>query len=140
MNPVVPTDRVVFRCSACELALTKPLARLDDLSRLSEKDGEDHVPQGFYLVAPDPGEDGGYYSEAAGQFLINLRDLRNTRRHPDGRRLNGCCGLDGCDGKNLVCVNGHEVGTERSDCWLAHSAALDPSAAEAAPEDSGRLR
>ncbi len=27
-------------------------------------------------------------------------------------RLNGCCGLDGCDGSNLVCARGHEVATE----------------------------
>jgi hypothetical protein len=26
----------------------------------------------------------------------------------------------GCDGVNTVCGNGHEVGTECSDCWMPH--------------------
>jgi hypothetical protein len=34
------------------------------------------------------------------------------------------CGLDGMDGPNLVCVNGHEIGTEKSDCWMPHAAVL----------------
>jgi hypothetical protein len=49
--------------------------------------------------------------------LVNLNDLVGTEHHQDRHRLNGCCGLDGCDGPNLVCPKGHEIGTERSDCW-----------------------
>lgn len=58
--------------------------------------------------------------------MINLEDAVNTRHHPDTRRLNGCCGLDGRDGLNTVCANGHEVGTEKSDCWMPHVLLLDP--------------
>jgi hypothetical protein len=27
----------------------------------------------------------------------------------------------------LLCSNGHEIGTERSDCWMAHGAVLLPA-------------
>jgi len=62
--------------------------------------------------------------DAQGRFVVNLADLVGTRPSPDGRRLSGCCGRDGLDGPNLVCVNGHEVGTEKSDCWMPHAAVL----------------
>ena len=110
--------------------MTAPLTLLDDPQLLREVDGEDHVPVGFFWPAPPPGQTGGYYTEAAGDFLVNLKDAINVRNHPDSKRLNGCCGLDGCDGRNTVCSNGHEVGTERSDCWMAHSLALDPNRVE----------
>jgi hypothetical protein len=119
---------VIFSCAHCGLPLTEPLSSLPDLSSLSEEDGKDHLPAGYYLVAPPPDEEGGYYTEATGQYLVNRKDVRNTKYHPNRGRLNGCCGLDGCDGKNLVCLNGHEVATERSDCWMAHSTTLDPVA------------
>jgi hypothetical protein len=119
---------VLFQCRICGLPLTQPLTRLDDPSRLCEEDEKAHVPRGFYWVAPDPADDGGYYTEAAGDLLVNLEDVTNTRHHPDRRRLTGCCGLDGCNGRNTVCERRHVVGTERSDCWHAHSLALDPAA------------
>jgi hypothetical protein len=119
----------VFRCSTCCIALTPPLRLLTDVSMLSEQEGEDHLPAGYYYywVAPPPDEVGGYYTDAAGEYLVHLKDAVNVLPHPDARRRNGCCGMDGCDGRNTVCANGHEVGIERSDCWLAHSLALDPS-------------
>lgn len=95
---------------------------LEDVSSLSKEDGTDHVPQGFYKV-----DDGDSYTQFAGQILVNLKDLLNTKYHPDPRRLNGCCGLDGTDGRNLMCLNGHEISPEMSDCWLAHVAALAPA-------------
>jgi len=64
------------------------------------------------------------YWSAAGRVLVNLADLVGTKHHPDYRRRAGCCGLDGLDGPNLVCSNGHEVGTEKSDCWMPHAAVL----------------
>ncbi|HPF38823.1 MAG TPA: hypothetical protein P5081_18535 [Phycisphaerae bacterium] len=60
-------------------------------------------------------------------MVIHLEDLCNTSHHPEGRRNNGCCGLDGCDGPNLVCPADHEIGTEKSDCWTPHAALLLPS-------------
>jgi len=52
-------------------------------------------------------------------IVLNLKDTINTKHHSDQSRLNGCCGLDGL-GMNTLCANGHEIGTERSDCWMPH--------------------
>lgn len=103
---------IVLRCVVCGIALTRPVEPLDDASLLCPEDGRPYVPEGRLWLS-----DGDYYP--IGEWALNLADLVNTRHHPDGRRLNGCCGLDGCDGINRVCANGHEVGTERSDCWWA---------------------
>lgn len=52
-------------------------------------------------------------------ILVHPDDVLDLRRHPDPRRLNGCCRLDGLDGPNLVCVScGAEIATEQSDCWV----------------------
>lgn len=52
------------------------------------------------------------------QYWVNLADvLPSVQKTTNARRLNGCCGLDGCDGPNRVCSCGAEVGTEQSDCW-----------------------
>ncbi|MFC7220704.1 hypothetical protein ACFQLX_21450 [Streptomyces polyrhachis] len=62
---------------------------------------------------------------AAGTFKVNFDasllilhpdDLPGVARHPDSRRLAGCCGIAGQDGPNLVCSGcGVEVATKESD-------------------------
>ncbi|MFJ4091817.1 hypothetical protein ACIPYS_09560 [Kitasatospora sp. NPDC089913] len=53
----------------------------------------------------------------AAAFVLHPDDLPGTAAHPDLGRRNGCCGLDGRDGPNLVCAAcGTEVATEQSDC------------------------
>ena len=47
-------------------------------------------------------------TDGRGRGLVNLTDLVAAKRHPDFHLLNGCCGLDGCDGPNLVCARGHQ--------------------------------
>lgn len=59
--------------------------------------------------------------------MVNLDDLTGAGWAKDGRRYNGCCGVDGLDGLNLVCPAGHDVGTEKSDCWMPHRAVFDPA-------------
>jgi hypothetical protein len=49
--------------------------------------------------------------------MLNRKDMINTHYHDDPRRMSGCCGPSGIDGVNMLCVNGHEVATESSDCW-----------------------
>lgn len=61
---------------------------------------------------------------------MNLNDLINSKYHSDSSRLNGCCGNDGLDGINRVCKNNHEIGTEKSDCWMPHFISLDPKLIE----------
>src|ERR1700735_5278426 len=98
----------VVCCTKCGTVLTVPLLEFIDDSMLSEKEGSDYIPRGYYVMS-----DGGLFTNTEGQFIVNLKDAVNTKRHSDARRLNGCCGLDGCDGMNTLCENGHEVGTER---------------------------
>jgi hypothetical protein len=93
---------------------------LKDESILNQKDGEAFIPEGYYWLS-----DGEYYTGSEGHWIANLANLINTKLHSDFRRSQGCCGLDGCHGLNRICQNGHEVGTERSDCWMAHSIVLD---------------
>ena len=82
------------------------------------EDGKPLAPQGFFSINSEE------YWTADGRFVVNLADLVGTKHHSDDHRLNGCCGLDGLDGPNLICTNGHEVGTEKSDCWMPHAAVL----------------
>ncbi|WP_276357679.1 hypothetical protein [Cohnella caldifontis] len=96
---------------------------MDDKLQLNEEDEQDYLPRGHYLI-----DDGHYYNEKSkGKFLINKIDLLNCEFRWDTKRLNGCCGADGCDGINQVCINKHEIGTLRSDCWMPHAVVLEPA-------------
>jgi uncharacterized protein (TIGR02996 family) len=115
----------VFRCAACRLQLTGPLWPLAGAVWLRGDDRSPLVPAGYYWFS-----DGTVGTGTEGHYCINLMDLRNVRPHPEPGRRNGCCGMDGCDGVNTVCGNGHEVGTECSDCWMPHFLHLAPDAIE----------
>ena len=93
-------------------------------------DGAPAVPEGFYAISDDD-----YWTGSSGLVLVNLADLTGTRHHPDSRRLSGCCGPMGEDGPNLVCERGHEIGTENSDCWMAHAAVLLPGVVHQSDEE-----
>ncbi|MEH7098472.1 hypothetical protein [Neobacillus vireti] len=82
---------------------------------INKNDEEDYIPEGYFVI--DNGEE---EIRTKGTIIINLKDLINSHYHPDAGRLNGCCGCDGLDGINRVCVNNHEIGTENSDCWMPH--------------------
>ncbi|WP_061860545.1 hypothetical protein [Priestia megaterium] len=114
-------------CKSCEIEISNVLTELRDLSLLNKEIGEDHtpsdyIPQGYFLIVGEDDE-----VDKKGTIIINLKDLINSKHHPDDHRLNGCCGLDGLDGMNRVCLNGHEIGTENSDCWMPHYIAINPS-------------
>lgn len=110
--------RTIFECPTCHKAITRPLLPLKLDQFVSREDRKPLVPQGFFAINSKE------YWTADGRFVVNLADLVGTKRHSDSGRLNGCCGLDGLDGPNLLCVDGHEVGTEKSDCWMPHAAVL----------------
>lgn len=103
-------------CRKCDIAVSDPLQELTDMNLLNETDGEDFIPKGYHLIS-----DGEYYTHSEGKLIINKANLINCLDHPDRGRLSGCCGLDGIDGPNKVCINGHEIGTEISDCWIANA-------------------
>jgi len=120
----------VFDCAACGATLTDPVMELmtgslPDVSGSSRMEhvGEPYVPEGGYTVVTTDDPPGWM---ATGRFLLNDADVPGIRPHDDPTRTNGCCGLDGLGGPNVCCEQGHEVGTERSDCWTLHYVALDP--------------
>lgn len=109
-------------CKLCNLDVSKQVIELKDLNLLNKTDGQDLIPEGFYIVADDD-----YFAPRhKGSIIINIKDLINSNYHSDNSRLNGCCGYDGCDGMNKVCLSKHEIGTECSDCWMSHFVALNP--------------
>ena len=117
-----------FYCKQCNLELTRELNELSDKSLLNNEPGFDYIPEGFFIflntsspLVPSSDSDGSLGRDV----VINLKDLVNVRPHTDPTRTNGCCGLDGSDGFNTLCVNLHEVGTQSSDCWMAHECTLD---------------
>jgi hypothetical protein len=110
---------VIFECPQCRQPVTRPLMPLPTDLPVRYEDGEAAVPEGFFALSDDD-----FWTGSAGCPLVNLADLLGTRHHPDARRNSGCCGRDGCDGPNLLCKRGHEIGTEKSDCWMANAAVL----------------
>jgi hypothetical protein len=108
--------RYVLKCSVCNVPLTGPLEQLQHASMLGNEDQKNRAPVGSFGIEH-------------GHFVVHLQDAVNTKQHPDTSRSNGCCGLSGSDGLNTVCLNGHEVATERSDCCVAHSMTFDRNAA-----------
>jgi hypothetical protein len=110
--------QVIFECPTCRAVITRPVVALPPDHPFGTEDGKPAVPQGFF------GINKAEYYNAPGVVLVNLSDLVGTKRQSEAHRLNGCCGLDGLDGPNPVCLNGHEIGTEKSDCWMPHGAVL----------------
>lgn len=111
-------------CKLCNLDVSKEVIELNDVNLLNKTDGQDLISEGFYLVVDD--DDDFFAPQHKGSIIINIKDLINSNYHSDQSRLNGCCGYDGCDGMNRVCLCKHEIGTERSDCWMSHYVALNP--------------
>lgn len=113
------TKRVIFECPICSQAVTRSLEPLPESVSICHVDGQAAIPEGYFgLSDPD------WWTGSTGGMLVNLADLVQVSHHPDLRRNSGCCGRDGCDGPNLICQKGHEIGTERSDCWMSHAAIL----------------
>jgi hypothetical protein len=89
----------------------------------NEGDKQPFVQPGAWVVS-----DGSFFTGTEGRLVINIEDGQNMRRHSNQARLNGCCGLDGCNGPNRMCARGAEVATEKSDYWMPHALVFDPAA------------
>ncbi|GAB2942384.1 hypothetical protein GCM10027280_33680 [Micromonospora polyrhachis] len=137
----------VFTCLRCKTPQTKDLdevqfAELPEPVAPSDlQPGEPcpaWLPAGKFAVDPDPfgpphvpsATDERLLVSAGPRntVLINPADLLVRRLHPNAGRRNGCCGLDGLDGPNLVCSCGAELATQSSDCWTAQVVRLQPLA------------
>lgn len=108
-------------CRTCKIEISKELTELENFNLLNTNDGQDYIPEGFFIIDNKKAD-----IELEGAIIINIKDLTNSAYHLDDSRLNGCCGYDGLDGMNRVCLNNHEIGTENSDCWMFHFVSLDP--------------
>jgi hypothetical protein len=118
----MPENQIILACPVCQATLTRPVAPMLAGEAICLADGKPAVPEGFFAIGNDD-----YWTASDGCLLVNLADLTDTQYHPEPRRNSGCCGRSGSDGPNLLCPNGHEIGTELSDCWMAHAAVFLPS-------------
>lgn len=123
-----------FKCKVCKIDISIDLEKLEDITNLSEEDGQDLVPHGFFIIS-----DGSFFSlhkgdecifDTAEKIIISRSDMVNWETHDNPSRCNGCCGLDGLDGINVMCANGHEIGTLKADCWMGHGFILEPDLTE----------
>ena len=108
-------------CKICNSEVSKQVTELNDSNLLNLNDGQDYIPEGFYIVL----DNDNFFPMLKGSIIINIQDLINSNYHSIVGRLNGCCGYDGCDGMNRVCLCNHDIGTECSDCWMPHFVALN---------------
>lgn len=119
LPPLHVPGLAVFRCRNCDRVLTPPLKLIEYASALSLESDKPLLRTGhFWQVAPA--------REFAGQFAVNVNDVRELEYHPDLTRHNGCCGPSGRAGRNRICACGNEVGTEQSDCSFPHAVYLEP--------------
>ena len=108
-------------CHTCRVEISRELTELKDLKLLNTDDGQDYIPEGYYLIDDQTAD-----LELDSAIVVNIKDLINSGYHSNPSRLNGCCGNDGLDGMNRVCINNHEIGTEKTDCWMFHFVSLNP--------------
>jgi hypothetical protein len=99
-------------CKICNLPLTNEV-KLYTGKSFGVADKQNFIQKGFYTIS-----DGEFFSGTEGKVIVCTEDLINAINHKDRSRLSGCCGLDGYDGPNKLCTNGHEVASEFSDCWM----------------------
>jgi hypothetical protein len=112
-------------CRRCSTRLSNEL-KLVSLSLRNEKMGEEFLQCGVLMKDDSP-----WISGRGGEYIANIGDVFQTHLTDDAKRLNGCCGLDGCDGPNLKCDGcGAYVATKMTDCWPAHCVFFDKEATE----------
>lgn len=133
----MPNEVVVLRCRSCGSDLSAPVqvyqAGIAGFTKPVFVDYQHVIESGYafkslepYRKRMGPGKDPLGFTP---QYWMTVRDLLPiVGLTSDPRRLNGCCGLDGCDGPNRVCACGADVGTEMSDCWTSYLFIPDPSA------------
>ncbi|MFF7249911.1 hypothetical protein ACFZBU_39175 [Embleya sp. NPDC008237] len=120
----------LFTCANCAHPLTNDLLESQAAPPgdvlLDHRIADPAVAQGTYAINHD-----------ATLVILHPDDVPGTALHPDPGRSNGCCGLDGQDGPNLVCSRcGTDVATKQSDCWTDNLIALMTATVVEGPESS----
>lgn len=121
--PECGEDRiVVFECPSCRVILTHPLLPLPKSQTITHQDQQPAVPQGYFALADED-----FQSQCADCTIVNINDLVGPYYHPEKSRHIGCCGRSETEKPTLICMNGHAIGFELSDCWTPLAALLLPS-------------
>ncbi|WP_281232487.1 hypothetical protein [Flavobacterium gelatinilyticum] len=103
-------------CRECEIELTNQLIEIPE-ENLCWEDREDIMPENNFSII--------FEKETKIRLLLASIDGHNLKDHSDTRKFQGCCGSAGCNGLNKLCLNGHDVATEISDCWTSHYIKFD---------------
>ena len=111
-----------IECQKCGTHLTSELGWVSPSER-NTKMGEQMLEKGSITQ-----EDGSYLQGIEGVYIANPDDAINVYLTPETIRVQGCCGLDGCNGPNLLCENCKTyIATKMTDCWRVHCLLFDPS-------------
>ena len=106
-------------CKVCNLPLTNDI-KLYTGKSFGEADMQNFIQKEFYTIS-----DGEFFTGTEGNVIVCIEEGINIRNHTDNSKLNGCCGLDGYDVLNKLCINKHEVASEFSDCWMPRALMFD---------------
>ena len=96
-------------CKKCNVKLTEELKEMD-YHTVTFPDEANAIPHGRFTQ---------YEYNSKISILIS-REEHFMKNHANPGRFSGCCGSDGSNGMNKLCVNGHEVATEVSDCYTSY--------------------
>ncbi|CAE6700626.1 hypothetical protein R69927_03263 [Paraburkholderia domus] len=119
------TQLVCFRCNRCDAPITRALM-IADTSQYTTRGGESWkfgepcFPAGFAIR-----ERGDVWKAYAGCWLVQEDDVigLSVTHHVD--RTNGCCGMTGWRGPNLICRCGEHVASAETDCTVPNFVALN---------------
>jgi hypothetical protein len=113
-------------CRHCSTRLSPELERVS-ISERNEAMGADFLHRGTVMQ-----EDGSYFHGLSGEYIVHANDVLHVHLTLDSKRLQGCRGLDGCDGPNLQCdICEMYVATKMTDCWQPHCVIFDKAATHA---------
>jgi hypothetical protein len=113
-------------CKRCSTELSPELS-VANIEQRNETAGEDFLRRGTVMQ-----EDRSHFHERGNAYIAHIDDVTRVHLTNDGKRLAGCCGLDGMDGPNLQCDKcGAYVATKKDDCWMPHRVVFDPATTEA---------
>ncbi|WP_343616684.1 hypothetical protein [Flavobacterium sp.] len=104
-------------CKECEIELTSELTEFPETNLHWEDYDQSIIEKGKFSFLKNTGSNK--------ESIVVAIDDYNLVNHSDNYRFYGCCGSDGTNGLNKLCVNGHEVATEFSDCWTGHYIEFD---------------
>lgn len=127
-------------CKNCQDILSYPITILNGNSpEVSEPELEDYkdvTPKGIAYEANRPyrksTKDKKDPLDFTPQIWMNINDLTDkTELTDDDNRTGGCCGLDGCDGPNVICGNCNQyIGTQMTDCHTSYLFIPQPETTE----------